>query len=115
MIFGGAREKNYRGTPASACKQRRDSDLRWSKVFERRIKVSRKIKSETAIASEWQSIAMRIAQSRTETGRLKMGPFLCSDLATCMVRSVRGRLVFSPCSLSSVGHQGKALSVVSHT
>ena len=25
---------------------------------------------------------MRIAQSRTETGRLKMGPFLCSDLAT---------------------------------
>ena len=32
-----------------------------------------------------------------------------------MVRSVRGRLVFSLCSLSSVGHQGKSLSVVSHT
>ena len=53
--------------------------------------------------------AIAYGDRTVENGSILMQRF--SD----MVRSVRGRLVFSPFSLSSVGHQGKALSVVSHT
>ena len=52
--------------------------------------------------------AIAYGDRTVENGSILMQRF--SD----MVRSVRGRLVFSPFSLSSVGHRGKALSSVMH-
>ena len=71
--------------------------------------MSRKIKSDRERMAEHGDINRAIAYGCI----VEDGPILMQRFGD-MVRSVRRRLVFSPCSLSSEGHQGKALSVVIH-